>query len=214
MPAAHTRVLTIEVVSFGLADVVNAVCRAVPIFTQSDRELPILPHGDGRAAWPDAVEGLTDDQGECRLSIVPTPLMPAGWRYEIQVRKGRFTLSRIISMPDSDSILSDLVDSNGGEMHIDLLTLVVGPATAAGVFAASESYSSATGDFLVAVAGTDAAPRILLRAPNGNIVSKVYDRGFDITADFTRRPGTQDWLSNREYVGAIMLLVRTLAATG
>lgn len=102
-----------------------------------------------------------------------------------------------------------------GGLGVALMTLLVAPADNAGAFASSLSYESASGDFLVAVEATVAEPRILLRAPNGRVVSKVYDQGVDVSGDFTRRPGTQDWLSNRDYDGgAILLLVRTAVAGG
>ena len=88
------------------------------------------------------------------------------------------------------------------------LTLNVAKATAAGV-GVNVPFQSFTDDFLVIVSPDEAAPRVKLTLPTGKTLSKVWDSGIDITADFSREGDTQVWLSNVDYDGGgLMLIVR------
>ena len=103
----QTRTLTIDLANGSLGAVAGAICRAKPVLSAGAPELPFLDEAR-RGFWPEPIEGMTDANGVCRLALVPTSYMPAGWLYRLQVAKGEILLERMVYMPDVDSSLFDI----------------------------------------------------------------------------------------------------------
>ena len=109
MVAPHTRILTINVADAGVADVAGVVCRATPINTSVSRTLPFLLGAEPRSLWPRTIEGQTNEDGICRLSLVPSTLISPGWLYRLVLTKGPFEFTRMVSMPDRDDELANIL---------------------------------------------------------------------------------------------------------